>query len=263
MSSRYPVKRRSIFYLGLVLCVLCGLGCATERAIVETPGPPYVLRDIRLIYQYGYWHVVLYGSESMPYRAFKVGEPLRLVVDLHNTANKTEERLLVPKNEIIDKIATSMPPQHPQPFTQVEIILSRDVPYKIKQLMGYIWIRLETPPHLTKPASKILNIDSVIMGHESKFFILANGSLSNFNVFHLYDPPRVVCDFMGVRSAEIPNVWSTEGAMVKELRVAQYTDKVRVIFELIPKKGLPYQVILSDDGVEVSFTPGSGFPASR
>jgi hypothetical protein len=263
MSIRYRVKRRSIFYLGLVLCVVGGLGCAIERAIVETPGPPYVLRDIRLIYQYGYWNVVLYGSESMPYRAFKVGEPLRLVADLHNTVNKTEENPLVPKNEIIEKIVTSMPPQHPQPFTRVEIFLRRDVPYKITQLMGYIWVRLETPPHLTEPASKILNIDSVIMGNESRFFILANGSLSNFNVFHLYDPPRVVCDFMGVRSAEIPNVWSIEGAMVKELRVAQYADKVRVIFELIPKKGLPYQIIPGDDRLEVSFTLGSGFPPSR
>jgi hypothetical protein len=230
---------------------------------VETPSPPYVLRDIRLIYQYGYWHVVLGGSESMPYRVFKVGEPLRLVADLPNTVNKTEERLLVPKNEIIDKIVISMPPQHPQPFTRVEIILSRDASYKIKQLMGYIWVRLETPPQLTEPASKILHIDSVIMGHESRFFILANGSLSNFNVFHLYDPPRVVCDVMGVRSAEIPNVWSTEGSMVKELRVAQHVDKVRVIFELIPKRGLPYRVIPAGDRLEVSFTPGSGFPPSR
>lgn len=263
MSSRYPVKRRSIFYLGYVLCVLGGLGCATERAIVEAPSPPYMLRDIQLIYQYGYWNAVLYGSESMPYRAFKVGEPLKLVVDLKNTLSKTEERLLIPKNEIIDKIVVSMPPEHPQPYTRVEIILSRDVPYKIKQLMEYIWIRLDTPPQLTESASKILNIDSVIMGHESRFFILANGSLSNLNVFHMYDPPRVVCDFMGVRSAEIPNIWSTEGAMVKELRVAQYANRVRVIFELIPKKGLPYQVISSDDGVVVSFTPGSGFPPSR
>jgi hypothetical protein len=185
-----------------------------------------VLRDIRLIYQYGYWHVVLGGSESMPYKAFKVGEPLRLVAELPNTVNKTGEKVLVPKNEIIDSIVTSMPPQNPQPFTRV-------------------------------------HIDSVIMEHELRFFILANGSLSDFNVFHLPDPPRVICDFMGVRSAEIPNAWSTEGPMVKHVRVAQYADKVRVIFELIPKRGLPYRVIPADDRVEVSFTPGSGFPPFR
>jgi hypothetical protein len=226
---------------------------------VETPSPPYVIRDIRLIYQYDSWHVVLGGSESLPYKAFKVGDPLRLVVDLPNTVNKTDEKVLVPKNEIIDRIVTSMPPQHPQPFTRVEIILNRDASYKIKQIMGYIWVRLETPIQLTKPASKILHIDSVIMEHELRFFILANGSLSDFNVFHLPDPPRLVCDFMGVRSAEIPNVWSTEGPMVKHVRVAQYADKVRVIFELIPKKGLPYRVIPAGDRLEVSFTPGSGF----
>jgi hypothetical protein len=230
---------------------------------VESPSPPYVLRDIRLIYQYGYWHVVLTGSESMPYKAFKIGEPLRLVADLPNTVNKTGEKVLVPKNEIIDSIVTSMPPQNPQPFTRVEIILTRDVSYKITQLMEYIWVRLEAPPKLTEPASKILHIDSVIMEHELRFFILANGSLSDFNVFHLPDPPRVICDFMGVRLAEIPNAWSTEGPMVKHVRVAQYADKVRVIFELIPKRGLPYRVIPADDRVEVSFTPGSGFPPFR
>jgi hypothetical protein len=230
---------------------------------VETPSPPYVLRDIRLIYQYRYWHVVLGGSESMPYKVFKVGEPFRLVADLPNTVNKADEKVLVPKNEIIDKILISMPPQNPQPFTRVEIILNRDASYKIQQLMGYIWVRLETPPQLTEPASKILHIDSVIMEHELRFFILADGNLSDFNVFHLPDPPRVICDFMGVRWAEIPNVWSTEGPMVKQVRVAQYADKVRVIFELIPKGGLPYRVIPADDRLEVSFTPGSCFPPIR
>ena len=101
------------------------------------------------------------------------------------------------------------------------------------------------------------------MEHELRFFILADGSLSDFSVFHLVDPPRVVCDFMGVRSAVIPNVWVTEGPMVKQVRVAQYFDKVRVIFELIPKRGLPYRIIPADYRLEVSFTPGSGFPLSR
>jgi hypothetical protein len=199
----------------------------------------------------------------MTLEAFKVSEPLRLVVNLPNTVNKTDEKVLIPKNEIIDRIATSMPPQNPQPFTRVEIILSRDASYEIKQLRGYTWIRLAPPPQLTEPASKILHIDSVIMEHELRFFILADGSLSDFSVFHLPDPPRLVCDFMGVRSAEIPNVWATEGPMVKQVRVAQYVDKVRVIFELIPKRGLPYRIIPADSRLEVSFTPGSGFPASR
>ena len=263
MSGRYQVKRRSILFLGLVICLIGGLGCVTKRIIVETPSTPYVLRDIRLIYDYGYWHVVLGGSESMPYAAFKFGEPLRLVADLPNTINKVDEKELDPKNEIIDKILISEPSQNPQPFTRVEIILSRDTSYTIKQLKGYIWIRLEPPPQLTEPASKILHIDSVIMQHELRFFILADGSLSDFSVFHLPDPPRLVCDFMGVRSAEIPNVWATEGPMVKQVRVAQYVDKVRVIFELIPKRGLPYRIIPADSRLEVSFTPGSGFPASR
>jgi hypothetical protein len=227
---------------------------------LETPSPPYVLKEIRLIKQYGYWHVVLGGSESMPYKAFKFNEPLRLIADLPNTINKTDEKVLVPNNEIIDKILISMPFENPQPFTRIEIILSCDASYKIKQFMGYIWIRLEEPPQLTEPASKILHIDSVIMENELKFFILGNGNLADFNVFHLPDPPRVICDFMGVRLAELPNIWSTKGPMVKQVRVAQYVDKVRVIFELISRRGLPYRVIPADDRLEISFTPGSGFP---
>lgn len=263
MSGRYQLRRRSIFFLGLALCVIGSLGCATDGILVETPSTPYVLKEIQLVNQYGYWHVVLGGSESMPYKAFKVSEPLRLVVNLPNTVDKTDDKVLIPKNEIIDRIVTSMPPQNPQPFTRVEIILNRDASYEIKQLKEYTWIRLEPPPQLTEPASKIIHIDSVITEHELKFFILADGSLSDFSVFHLPDPPRVVCDFMGVRSAEIPNVWATEGPMVKQVRLAQYVDKVRIIFELIPKRGLPYRIIPADYRLEISFTPGSGFPPSR
>lgn len=111
------------------------------------------------------------------------------------------------------------------------------------------------------PASKILSIQSLIMNQELRFYILADGNLANFNIFHLTDPPRVVVDLMGVRTTETPDVWTLSGPMVSKVKISLNEDKVRVVFGLLNKAGLPYKVSTEGDTLRISFTPGSGFPS--
>jgi hypothetical protein len=111
-----------------------------------------------------------------------------------------------------------------------------------------------------KPARNITAIKSLKTDEELRVYILADGSLAQYNALHLTSPPRLVLDFMKVKSADVKSAQSLKGPLAKKIRVGVHPNKLRVVFDLIPEKGLPYQITLGNDRLVVSFKPGSGFP---
>ena len=112
-----------------------------------------------------------------------------------------------------------------------------------------------------QPARNITAIKSVKADEELRVYILADGSLAQYTTLHLTSPPRLVLDFMKVKSAKVKSAQSLKGQLAKKIRVGVHPDKLRIVFDLVPEKGLPYQITLGDDRLVVSFKPGSGFPA--
>jgi hypothetical protein len=268
---------------------------------------PHLLKDVSVVYQDGQWHVVLTGSKALAYRALKVVDPLRLVVDLINTSNKMSPSPLVLNYEVIGTVRAVQLVGEPYPHTRVEISLNKDASYKIIRRGEDIWIsfgttqakvdvessRIEpvakpkaqqppvtreiatpkpspeksTPPPLVRKylpsASKILSIRQSKMDQELRYDVVVDGNLADCLAFHLTNPPRVVVDLMGVKSTEVEEALSFDGPWVKGVRLGIYADKVRVVFDLIPEAGLPYNIILKEGRLVVSFKPGSGFPAQK
>ena len=109
-------------------------------------------------------------------------------------------------------------------------------------------------------ASKVLSIHQLKMDEELRYYIVANGSLADYVSFHLINPPRLVVDLIGVKSTEIEGALSFRGPWVKKVRVGRYTTKVRLVFDLIPEQGLPYEIVSGKDRLVVSFRPGFSFP---
>lgn len=267
---------------------------------------PQPLSEITVVYEKGQWHVVLTGPKSVSYRAIKVVDPLRLVVDLPNTLNEMHPKPFTVENEVIGIIKTAQLIHEPQPLTRVEIGLNQDASYKITRQGKEIWISFSTgqpmtkvepirtqpvvkpknkqipmakevaalkpPPKEPKPssrplrksslpsASKVLSIHQLKMDEELRYYIVGNGSLADYVSFHLTNPPRLVVDLMGVKSTEIEGALSFRGPWVKKVRVGVYTSKVRVVFDLIPEAGLPYDIVSGKDRLVVSFKPGLSFP---
>ena len=110
------------------------------------------------------------------------------------------------------------------------------------------------------PASKFLSIHQLKMDEELRYYIVANGSLTDFVSFHLTNPPRLVVDLIGVKSTEIEGALSFGGPWVKKVRVGRYTTKIRLVFDLIPEQGLPYDIVSGKDRLVVSFRSGVSFP---
>jgi hypothetical protein len=300
MSRRkYYLKKSWIF---LLFCPLWVIGSSTQ-VVGASPG---VLSEITVVYEKGQWHAILAGPQSVSYRAIKVVDPLRLVLDLPNTLNELYPKPFVVDNEVINTIKTAEIIHEPQPLTRVEIGLNQNVSYKITRRGNEIWVSFDmagsgievkpspgkpivtskAPKHYTKKevvtpksppeetippskpleksslpaASKVLSIQKLKMDEELRYYIIANGSLADFVYFHLTNPPRLVVDLMGVKSTEIKGAVSFKGPWVKKVRVGRYTTKVRLVFDLIPEQGLPYEIISGKDRLVVSFRPGTSFP---
>lgn len=113
------------------------------------------------------------------------------------------------------------------------------------------------------PAGKILDIQQTVSGEDLDVYIIGNGRFDNYNTFVLHDPPRLVLDLFGIRSTEVKDALILDGPWVRRIRVGLYSNKVRVVFDLIHalKAEVPYQITLEEDRLVVSFKPGSGFPA--
>ncbi len=266
-----------------------------ERSATETQQ----LSDIKVVDENGSLNVLLIGSDAMTYTAFKAIDPLRLVVDLPNTESEIATSPLAVENEIIGKIETMTLSMEPQPMTRVEIGLNLETPYEITQEESQIRVQFVKAAMLTEaavvqaepapaaevavyqtetqvvalttqpsagepsvPARKITAIQPIAADEELKIYIIGDGSFGNYNIFNLTDPARVVLDLMGVESVSGKGNIPPSNTMVKGIRVGAHPDKVRVVFDLIPAAGLPYQVTAVGDRLVVSFEPGSGFPAS-
>ncbi len=271
----------------------------SQTAVGElASGETQQLRDVQVLDQDTSLDVLLVGSNAMTYTAFKAIDPLRLVLDLPNTESEIVSSPFAVENEIIGKIETMTLTQEPQPLTRVEIALNQETPYEIFQEENNIRVQFEKPSALREarsepaaetevatsktqgestavvaatqpsakvasaPAKKITAIQPIRSDEEVKVYIIGDGSISNYNIFTLTDPARVVLDLMGVKLVASKGGIPPSDKLLKNIRVGEHPDKVRVVFDLIPAAGLPYQVTSVDDRLVVSFKPGSGFPPS-
>jgi hypothetical protein len=111
------------------------------------------------------------------------------------------------------------------------------------------------------PAGKLLAIQQRSADQGVQFRLVGNGSLSEYDAFHLSEPPRVVVDLFGVRASEVKKEMLVNDSLIRKVRVGVHDGKVRVVFDVIPAAGVPYRVEAEADELAVTFTPGSGFPS--
>lgn len=154
------LKRGSVFILSLFFSALVS---STSTATTD----PIILRDVRVVSQSGRWHVVLIGSQSMPYKAIKINNPPRVVIDLPDTVSKPLIASSVGDNEIIGTVKSSTVVHGPPPLTRVEIVLKKDIAYHIRQEKEKILVSFDTAP----PTSQA-------EGAETEFAVEANDDIS-------------------------------------------------------------------------------------
>jgi hypothetical protein len=286
-----------------------------SKILVKEPAapPPAALKEIRVLYQDGLWHVVLNGSEAMTYRAIKLSDPLRLLIDLPNTANTSVQSSVTVNNEVISTIKAATIVSDPQPLTRIEIGLNRDVSFRLRGVQDKVWVsfgsaapvppaattlqveplktmekvKIEPPqpkrPEITlppKPAvvpalpfvlppqkkqktsatTRVLAIEPVSTDQELRVYVKGDGALGRYKAFHLANPPRVVVDLLDVQTTQTSKSVAFTGPLVSKVRVSRHDNGMRLVFDIVPAEGVPYQIIQGEDRLVVSFKPGPGFP---
>jgi type IV pilus assembly protein PilQ len=110
-------------------------------------------------------------------------------------------------------------------------------------------------------ATTVVAIQPVTVDQTLKVDVITDGKLPSYNAFPLTNPPRLVLDLMGIRSTLAEKSVPVNSPLVKKIRLGNFQDKVRVVFDLIPEAGIPYKLIAGDDRLVVALEPGSGFPS--
>jgi type IV pilus assembly protein PilQ len=313
----HHLKRRWIFPVGLLALALSVVSCATspvsppatESAGAQKESPtPNELQGMRMAQDKGFFDVMLIGSKGMRYTAFKAMDPVRLVVELHNTgASEAVLSPVVVENDVISKIETAVVSSDSQPVTRVTFGLNRESPYEISTEDEGIRVRFESaqpvvgaaaaaqpeaaaeskgetpspgggpqeetpasqapavPPPAAEqealtPASNLIAVQPFTTEQSAEISLVTDGKLPAYHVFPLTNPPRIVVDLMGIKSGLDRKAFPLSGPLAKKARIGKYKDKVRVVIDLVPAKGLPYEVVPGSDRLLLSLKTGSGFP---
>lgn len=84
------------------------------------------------------------------------------------------------------------------------------------------------------------------------FKIMADGKLENYDSFKLDSPPRLVLDIWGVGTRYPKKSIKIKNPFIKEVRIGQHPDKLRVVFDSLKSQLPPYQINRIDDKLIVS-----------
>ena len=108
------------------------------------------------------------------------------------------------------------------------------------------------PPTVVNKAKEVVNVLFEEKSDFITFNIVADGRLENYNSFKLDSPARLVLDIWGVGSRYQKKSLKMKNPFVKEVRIGQHPDKLRLVFDSTKSKLPPYQINRIDDKLIVS-----------
>ena len=111
------------------------------------------------------------------------------------------------------------------------------------------------------PATKLIAFQPFTTDQSAEIALVTDGKLPPYHAFPLTNPPRIVVDLMGITSGLDRESFPLSGSLARKARIGKYKDKVRVVIDLAPTKGVPYEAVPGSDRLLLSLKPGTEFPA--
>jgi type IV pilus assembly protein PilQ len=251
-----------IFHIALAIVLFAGCGAKAPMS-AQQQGGRVLLNKIEPREVDGKTEIVIEGTGPiLQYTSFQLTEPLRLVVDISDAdISKFTTKMNVNSGAIVD-----ITPSQKDSIARLEIALSQAVDTKVYQSDGKLMIELAkpveevkaapeavapaTPPELPKqeqtPQLEQKNTATVVSavqasaGKEGVKVVITGDGIMVPQVFMLKDN-RLVVDIPGTKSRVKPSVIPVRKGGLARVRVAQHTDKVRVVLDLT--KPLEYTIV--------------------
>ncbi|MFZ5863303.1 MAG: type IV pilus secretin PilQ [Nitrospirota bacterium] len=280
------MKSKSFF---IHLCIVALAGCAVPNTQVVAPAsePVTALTDLRVEELSDVTRLVLTGDGPLNYTAFRLDEPMQLILDLSETVVGT---LTAQRQVGIDPVTEILAAQSgdDQRIARLSIGLSRPADYQIARDEAGTVLTVDfvkavpaepsavpsvveeiSPPTAadaapTSPTAAASRINAIRIAPQKTFVdvaIEADGALTAPNVFAI-GATRLVIDLPGVESGVKPSVVKAQpNTLVTQARVGQHRDpqKVRVVLDL--KKAVTYTVTPRDAGISVRLASVTAGPS--
>jgi type IV pilus assembly protein PilQ len=275
-----------VFLLLLTGCATENALVQTPRP--ETPAPVAKVSTIQKVSfteEENYTRIKIEGSETIAPPFYKLlSDPLRIAIDVPNIDLKQIKSPLKIENGTIGEVQTTQYDDK----GRIEISLLQMTNYniskeeknliidveKVKKVVKAKEVKKEEetiketkaeapavepkkeepppPPTVVNKAKDVVNVLFEEKNDFITFNIIADGRLENYDSFKLDSPARLVLDIWGVGSRYPQKSIKMKNPFVKEVRIGQHPDKVRLVFDSLKPKLPPYQINRIDDKLIVS-----------
>ena len=287
--KRSQILKMTFGFVFLFLLTSCATENAlVQTPRPETPAPVAKVSTIQKVSfteEENYTRIKIEGSETIAPPFYKLlSDPLRIAIDVPNIDLKQIKSPLKIENGTIGEVLTTQYDDK----GRIEISLLQMTNYNISKEEKNLIIdvekvkkvaeaketkkeeetiketkaeapaaepKKEEPLPAPPPVNKAKDVVNVLFEEKSDFItfnIVADGRFENYNSFKLDSPARLVLDIWGVGSRYQKKSLKMKNPFVKEVRIGQHPDKVRLVFDSTKSKLPPYQINRIDDKLIVS-----------
>jgi type IV pilus secretin PilQ/predicted competence protein len=224
--------------------------------------------------------VAIEGSKPFEYTVFKMANPPRIVVDLPVAKLGKLAGPIKVQNGIVNVIQNKQIDDPKYPRARVEIGLDQLVDYDVNSEGNFLFIVLggsaTAPPVAIKkqeakqepkkeaslaeePLLKGKAITDITFSDKTDWVevdIKGDGPLPDYRSFQMSRPPRLVVDLPRITKAFSKNQIDVNSPLLKNIRMGQTPEKLRVVFTFTGSKVPPYQG--TKEGQDLKFLLGRG-----
>jgi type IV pilus assembly protein PilQ len=212
--------------------------------------------------------VTIEGSRAFEYSAFKLENPLRLVVDLPQAQLGDLVGPIEVNNGIINVIHKTQVEDLEKPGARVEIGLDKNLEYNLTSEGNLLYVDLTRPAVLsapkteekgavaeqplkekmappappTKAAKQLKELGVSTKSEWVKVTLKGDGFMPEGKSFQLTKPSRLVLDLPKMTNASSKKTVEVSSQYLKNIRIGQHPNRVRLVFTFPGKKVPPFRL---------------------
>ncbi len=256
-------------------------------------GPPesYAVQKIEVTKSDNGPRVVIEGSKSFEYTVFHLTDPLRVVIDLPRAQLGKLAGPLEVRDGTINVIQNRQIEDPQKRGARIEIGLDQLAEYDVVSEGNLLYINFgkpaiplpqeakakptEKPPAEVKEATPVAapaaapvvplkkarslrGVDIAAKADWVKVDLHGDGTFPDYKSFQLSRPTRLVVDLPAMANASGKKNVDVGSRLLKDIRIGQHPDKVRVVFNFPEAKLPPYQ--LTKEGTDLRLVLGEAPP---
>ncbi|MDH3974796.1 MAG: type IV pilus secretin PilQ [Deltaproteobacteria bacterium] len=230
--------------------------------------------------------IVINSEKPAIYTAFKLANPLRIVIDISDADISSVKTPVLVENDTVKEIRMTQFDEDDVNIGRIEILLEQITGYKIEKDGNKLSVLVDNyaaaydatqedmnaealesiepgpeieaeakvaAPEKAYPPAKVINDFSVIKEDGAVAVVVTgDGAIGNYNAFRLGKPARVVVDIFNVKNLYKKDKIKVDASLLKAIRVGQHKGKVRLVLDSRNNKASDYFIVKRGKSLVIS-----------